>query len=94
MDSKIGDHYQTLMKTLGVSISIPKSLINSTYAEFAKTLMNMNGEDYSILGPGAITASIQNPMLKSLLLFESFKRGFLDRSRVSNKLFSLRQISL
>lgn len=93
MHPSYGDEYLGLMKVLGVDVSLPKSIVNSNYIEFAKRLVNTAGDDYSILGPGAITATAKNDMLKPLLLYESFKRGLIEARDVTGKLQSLRRQS-
>jgi hypothetical protein len=86
MDNSIAARYKQLMDSLGVSISEMKSIVDSSFIEFAKKLISHAGEDFSILGPGAITASIQNPVLKPMLVFESYKRNFLTARIASSKL--------
>lgn len=65
-----------------------KSIVNSNYLEFAKRLTNTAGDDYTILGPGAIMAAVFNDMLKPILLVESFKRGFMQVHEVIGRLDS------
>lgn len=86
MDNSISARYKQLMDSLGVSISTMKSIVDSNFIEFAKKLISHAGDDFSILGPGAITASIQNPVLKPMLVYESYKRNFLTARIASSKL--------
>lgn len=72
------DSYLSIMKTLGVDISLPKSMISVEFMEFAKRMINICGEDFSILGPGLILSVIKNRSLSGLLVTESFLKGFVD----------------
>jgi len=74
------------MNSLGVKISISKSFVASSYLEFAKRLVNLDGDDYSILGPGLIVASCHNPGLLPLLLAEAFERKLVEFRDVAYKL--------
>jgi hypothetical protein len=51
---KAAPSYLATMQSLGVSISLAKSIVSSEMVEFAKRVRTLNGEDLSILGPGLI----------------------------------------
>jgi len=74
IDSKYSKFYLETMSTLGVDISLSKSILESSYIEFAKKLSGPKGEDFSILGPGLILQALQNKLLRILLLVQVYER--------------------
>lgn len=85
-----GDMYVRLMTSLGVKISLSKSIIKSNYIEFAKKLFNMNtGELDAVLGPKLILNSIPNKLLKVTLLHDSYLRGIFTTSGLIEKLHKI-----
>jgi hypothetical protein len=53
-------HYQMIMDGLGVSISLPKSIVSKDMVEFAKRVRTLDGDDLSIIGPGLIMAGVRD----------------------------------
>jgi hypothetical protein len=90
MSSEIGPEYLSLMKVLGVSISLSKSIEDSSFIEFAKRLIHPSG-DYSVIGPGLILNSLlRKPMLVTVLA-EVRKRAHLDDWALRVKIESLKE---
>jgi hypothetical protein len=56
----LASHYQTTMDGLGVSISLPKSIVSKDMVEFAKRVRTLDGDDLSIIGPGLIMAGVRD----------------------------------
>jgi hypothetical protein len=71
----LANHYQTVMESLGVSISLPKSIVSSEMVEFAKRVRTVDGEDLSIIGPGLIMAGVRDRWVSALALAEACKKG-------------------
>lgn len=87
IESKYGEIYRQIVLSLGVNISLAKSLLTSSFIEFAKRLFNSEtGEVDAILGPKLVMESIRNRFFKITLLHESYKRGLLDRRGLFEKL--------
>lgn len=85
-----GDMYVRLMTSLGVKISLSKSIVKSYYIEFAKKLFNMQtGELDAVLGPKLILNSISNKLLKVTLLHDSYLRGIFTTSGLIEKLHKI-----
>jgi hypothetical protein len=81
----LNEPYLEFMKMLGVKISLPKSIISENYVEFAKKIFSFDGTNFSVIGPGLILSCIQNKLLISMLLAESFNRGLLRTSEVLSR---------
>lgn len=56
----LANHYLNVMTSLGVSISMAKSIVSSEMIEFAKRVRTVDGEDLSIIGPGLIMAGVRD----------------------------------
>lgn len=79
IDGELSNSYINLMTSLGVKISLPKSIISSNFIEFAKRFIDIKeNNDFTTLGPGLILASIRNRFLIPLLISESFKRKLIN----------------
>jgi len=86
-----GDSYLALMRSLGVSISNAKSIVNSHFVEFAKKLIDKRTNSLdAIIGPKLILKSIQNKYLRIQILNEAYTRGMITKADILN---SLRTIS-
>jgi hypothetical protein len=73
------ESYMSKMVSLGVKISLPKSLVSSNFIEFAKRLVDIKENmDFSVLGPGLILASIRNRFLIPLLISEVYKLSLIN----------------
>jgi hypothetical protein len=78
VSESIYDRYMTIMNTLGVNISIPKSLISNKYIEFAKKTINMREfNDVSVLGPGLILSCIRQTIFTPMLIAIVFQRSLI-----------------
>lgn len=55
----LANHYRNIMESLGVSISLPKSIVSTDMIEFAKRVRTLDGEDLSIIGPGLIMSAVR-----------------------------------
>lgn len=87
IDSTYGDTYLRVITSLGVNISLSKSLLNSHFIEFAKRLFNVRSTEVdAILGPKLILQSIQNKFFRITLLHESYKRAIINRQTLFEKL--------
>ena len=71
----VATQYLALMQSLGVSISLAKSIVSEKYIEFAKRVRTLNGEDLSIIGPGLIMSAVRYRWLSALVLADSIKKG-------------------
>lgn len=69
-----GSRYMELMTSLGVSISIAKSIISKDYIEFAKRIRHVSGIDHSLIGPGLVLAAVRNRLLAIHLFAEVLLR--------------------
>jgi hypothetical protein len=84
------EEYQHLIKTLGVKISIGKSLLNSECIEFCKRIIDKTtNEIWQIISPKLLIKGCQGPYYRAILLLDSFKRGFLTEMDVVFKLGSV-----
>jgi len=71
----MANYYLNVMESLGVSISLAKSIISKDMVEFAKRVRTVDGEDLSIIGPGLIMAGVRDRWVSALALAESCKKG-------------------
>jgi len=67
--------YLAIMQSLGVSISLAKSIVSSEMVEFAKRVRSLDGEDLSIIGPGLIMSAVRHRWLSALVLADSIQKG-------------------
>jgi hypothetical protein len=74
----LASSYVTTMTSLGVGISLPKSIKSENFLEFAKRLISSDGDDFSIVGPGLILSCIKIRDMIGLLVAESYKKGFVN----------------
>lgn len=87
IESQYGDRYLEIIKSLGVDISLGKSIINSNFIEFAKRLFNsITGEVDVILGPKLVIQAIQNNFFKITLIHECYKRDYISKLTLFEKL--------
>lgn len=70
-NSKVADSYLEIMKSLGVSINLNKSVISDNFAEFAKTYKGI-GFEFTPLGSGLILQTIRNKSYIGALLANLF----------------------
>jgi len=66
--------YLPIMEGLGVSISLAKSIISQEFIEYAKRVLTLKGEDFSIIGPGLIMSAVRNRWLAGLVLADSLRK--------------------
>jgi hypothetical protein len=71
----LANHYQNVMTSLGVDISLPKSIVSNKMIEFAKRVRTLDGEDLSIIGPGLIMAGVRDRWVSALALADACKKG-------------------
>jgi len=89
-DDKVAEEYQKIMKLLGVSINLSKSIISGSVIEFAKKLIiaPSSGSGYNIeispIGPGLILQAIRSKVLTNLFLEEIVSRGIFTYSFILN----------
>jgi len=69
--------YLELMTGFGVSISMAKSIVSNEFIEFAKRVRTLKGEDFSIIGPGLIMASVRNRFLSAVVLADSIRKDIV-----------------
>jgi hypothetical protein len=72
------ENYLDIMSNLGVEVSLPKSIISKDYIEFAKRVFDINGQDWSPVGPGLLLSAVRNNDLEGLFLADLLKRDLLD----------------
>lgn len=92
VSSRISRYYN-IMTSLGVEISLSKSISSSNFVEFAKKISSSDGDDYSVIGPGLILTVIKNRMLYGLLVVEAYQRAFISKSEAFSKLITLKGLS-
>jgi len=79
IDKELSSSYMNMMTSLGVKISLPKSIVSKNFIEFAKRFIDIKeNKDFSTLGPGLILSCIRNRFLIPLLISESFKRSLIN----------------
>jgi hypothetical protein len=92
VDGSFASEYFNFMQLLGVKISLGKSIVSNQYVEFAKKVLSITGEDYSVIGPGLILACVRNKYLTAMLLYESYKRDFIKEWEIPRKLYTLQSL--
>jgi len=86
-NDQVAAEYIQLMKSLGLDISVGKSVISTKFTEFAKRLRGCH-YDISPLGPGLILQCLRNRYYICILIFELLRRGLLHEYEVFPKLLS------
>jgi len=88
-DRRVADNYLALMRSLGVTINISKSVIstNGTF-EFAKRIGSA-GLNLSPLGPKAMLLGIKYPKLFSITLIDSITKIGYDINEARERLAKL-----
>lgn len=77
-DRAVAEHYLAIMRGLGVSISLHKSIVSeSGLLEFAKRWYSGTRGELSALGPGLLLACVKNIYLLPVLLLQMFQRNWL-----------------
>jgi hypothetical protein len=77
-DKGVAEHYLTLMRTFGVSISLHKSIVSeSGLLEFAKRWFSGTRGELSALGPGLLLATVRNIYFLPILIVQMYHRGWL-----------------
>jgi len=89
VSSSCGDSYMAIMTSLGVSISLAKTIISKDFVEFAKRLRHLSGLDYSVIGPGLVLAAVRNRLLGIHLFAEVLMRGLTDKWNSPRRLQAL-----
>lgn len=77
-DDLVSTKYLDIMKTLGVKISLHKSMISLNHLEFAKRIFTKEGKTISIIGPGLILSVVRMRALAGLLVSEGIVRSLFD----------------
>lgn len=77
-DAGVAEHYLSIMRTFGVSISTHKSIVSETgLLEFAKRWFSGTRGELSALGPGLLLATVRNIYFLPVLIVQMFQRGWL-----------------
>jgi len=91
----VSQSYLQLMKVLGLSINMNKSVISYDFAEFAKVWSGPNNLNFTPIGPGLILRTIRNKYYIGALLNECVRLSiFDDLSQLLDKIHSLAQYRL
>lgn len=92
----ISSAYANILRTLGVSISMSKSIVSNTYVEFAKKVKTLSGVDYSVIGPGLILSVTRNRLGSAALLAEALLKQLVPWCEIPSRLScipNLKQVS-
>jgi hypothetical protein len=76
---QVASEYLQLMKALGVSINMSKSIVSQDMVEFAKRWATPE-MDLSPLGPGNILVTLREPYFLGTLVSEARRKGFFSDS--------------
>jgi hypothetical protein len=77
-DRAVAEHYLAIMRGLGVSISMHKSIVSeSGLLEFAKRWFSGTRGEISALGPGLLLACVRNIYLLPVLVLQMFQRSWI-----------------
>jgi len=76
---KVAQEYLHIMRALGVSINMSKSIVSSDMVEFAKRWATPE-YDLSPLGPGNILVTLREPYFLGTLVSEARRKGFFTDS--------------
>lgn len=77
-DQGVADHYLSIMRTFGVSISKHKSIVSeSGFLEFAKRWFSGTRGEMSALGPGLLLATVRNIFFLPVLVVQMYYRDWL-----------------
>lgn len=74
------DNYLNIMKTLGLEISLSKSMISDRYVEFAKRVISKDGKFFSPIGPGLILNLVRDPLTLPVAINEFITFGIFTIS--------------
>lgn len=88
-DSSILEKYLLIMKTLGVNISLPKSIVSSDIVEFAKRIISRGEGDLSPIGSGLILSTLRNKYLLGLLIASATSLNYYSISTALKKILSI-----
>jgi len=77
MHDDVAREYLAVMKILGVSINLSKSIVSSEFAEFAKVWRGPN-IDITPIGPGLILRTVRSEPYKGVLLGEAVKLHLIE----------------
>lgn len=94
---EFSDGYLSIMKTLGLEISLSKSMISDRFVEFAKRVISKDGKFFSPIGPGLILNVVRDPLTLAVAINEFVTFGIytisesleLIESKFSSKRFDL-----
>jgi hypothetical protein len=76
---RVASEYLIIMRALGVSINMSKSIVSSDMVEFAKRWKTPD-MDLSPLGPGNILVTLREPYFLGTLISEAKRKGFFHDS--------------
>lgn len=76
---QVASEYLIIMRTLGVSINMSKSIVSKDMVEFAKRWATPD-IDLSPLGPGNILVTLREPYFLGTLVSEAKRKGFFSDS--------------
>ncbi|UBZ25884.1 RNA-dependent RNA polymerase [Fusarium mangiferae mitovirus 5] len=88
---EFSDTYLSIMKTLGLEISLSKSMISTNFVEFAKRVISKEGKFWSPIGPGILLNLVRDPLTLPVAINEFINFGILTVSEsleLINKSFS------
>jgi GR25 family glycosyltransferase involved in LPS biosynthesis len=77
---EFSDKYLSIMKTLGLEISLHKSMISKDFVEFAKRVISKDGKFWSPIGPGLILNLVRDPLTLPVAINEFISFGILTIS--------------
>jgi hypothetical protein len=92
-DDTVANRYHEIMTSLGVEISLGKSIVSNNYIEFAKRLFDTELRDWSPLGPGLILNLVRDRNLLGLFLSELVERSLMSIHTVVELLAGTRRLT-
>jgi hypothetical protein len=92
-DDTVARYYHDIMTSLGVEISLGKSIVSNNYIEFAKRLFDTNLRDWSPVGPGLILNLVRDRNLLGLFLSELVERSLMEIHTVIELLAATRRLT-
>jgi len=93
-DRAVAEHYQALMRHLGVPINLSKSICSEVgLIEFAKRWVSGTRGELSAVGPGLLLSTFRNLYLFPVLVIHLFERGWIAfPKQVENAVASLKKV--
>lgn len=80
----IYETYLSIMTNLGVEISLPKSIISTNYAEFAKRVVDLDMKMWNPIGPGLILQAVRFPFGLVYAVAEFLKTELITTTQALN----------